>query len=165
MALLLFAITMATVSSSCSKEYSYKRKIEGYWQVKHFYGQYEDALNPNYGRRWDNWYANGELWSIFDFGFDHYDIETSGYPYDTDDELKFLERRIMGMGDYNVWDGYEGACNISGDTFVLEDDGYAESAEILELTNTTLILHFDCNYVTLGPCKYEATIELKKYEQ
>lgn len=171
-ALLLCAITMATVLGSCSKEDVYQSNISGSWQVTHFYGSFT-GIESDYEDTWDESYENGKTWFFMYYGdgeYLHADgeylLSTNSYGHDAPgDGLSFLERTILGFheGGYN----YDIICAISGDSLVFPGLYWYLSdfsARIIELTKTTMILHFDCIYCR-DACyknKYDATIEFKK---
>ena len=166
MALLLFAITMSTVLCSCTKEdSSSQRKIKGGWQVTHFYGSqdYDGSV-----KTWDTSYENGIHW-VFETYFDQTHLRinyyTGGTHYGFDYIDEDLQNLIRSIPNLQVF--LETNYTISDDTLVFpteQPERYrCNSAHILELTNTTLILRFEYNYVFCGQeNKYEATIEFKK---
>ena len=105
-ALLLCAITMAAVSSSCSKEDSYQRKIIGKWEV----------INTSASE------DSGIVGAIWDFNSDG--VCSAQIP--------------SGDGTFFT---YNYSYVVSDDTLVMTP--MLVNIKIIDITNTTLILHFE----------------------
>ena len=113
MALLLCAITMAAVLSSCSKEDNYQRKIVGKWEVIHSYRSYGSSFNPvNFDHSLCQDHSAGDIWEFF-----------------SDGSVSVEDWEDIGTCTYS----------IQGDYLVMRV-GFVLSYHIQELTNSSLII-------------------------